>query len=89
VRVDHLEQELAVYKNRKNSGNSHIPPSASLGKPLRNQSLREKSGKKSAGQSGHEGSTLAFSAVPDEIISHIPGYCHYCGDDLSDLLLFQ
>lgn len=84
VRVDHLEQELAIYKNKKNSGNSHIPPSASLGKPLRNQSLREKSEKKAGGQSGHEGSTLAFSAVPDAIISHVPGYCHYCGDDLSD-----
>jgi transposase len=83
ARVDDLEKELSVYKNRKNSGNSHIPPSVDLGKPKRNQSLREKSGKKAGGQQGHEGSTLAFSAAPDEIITYIPQYCHYCGDDLT------
>jgi transposase len=82
-RVDELEKELSVYKNRKNSGNSHIPPSVDLAKPGRNQTLREKSGKKAGGQPGHEGSTLAFRAVPDEIIAHIPHYCHHCGDDLS------
>lgn len=82
-RVSGLEQELAIYKNRKNSGNSHLPPSVDLGKPKRNQSLREQSGKKAGGQPGHEGSTLAFSATPDEIIAHLPHYCHLCGDDLT------
>ena len=85
VRVESLEQELSFYKNRKNSSNSHIPPSVDLGKPKRNQSLREKSGKKAGGQPGHEGSTLEFSALPDEIITHIPHYCHLCGDDLADI----
>ncbi len=85
VRVESLEHELSVYKNRKNSGNSHTPPSTDLGKPKRNQSLREKSGKKAGGQHGHEGSTLAFSATPDEIVVHAPQYCHRCGDDLSDM----
>lgn len=83
VRIESLEQELSVYKNRKNSGNSHIPSSVDLGKPKRNQSLREKSGKKAGGQQGHEGSTLAFSAIPDEVIAHVPQYCHCCGDDLT------
>jgi transposase len=83
VRVENLEQELSFYKNRKNSGNSHIPPSVALGKPKRNQSLREKSGKKAGGQPGHEGSTLAFSDTPDEIVVHAPQYCHHCGDDLT------
>ena len=82
-RVDDLEKELSVYKNRKNSGNSHTPPSVDLGKPKRNQSLREKSDKKAGGQHGHEGSTLAFSATPDEIITYVPQYCHQCGDDLT------
>jgi transposase len=82
-RVDDLEKELSVHKNRKNSGNSHIPPSTDLGKPKRNQSLREKSGKKAGGQQGHEGSTLTFWAMPDEIIIHVPQYCHHCGDDLT------
>ena len=85
LRVDDLEKELSVYKNRKNSGNSHIPPSVDLTKPKRNQSLREKSGKKPGGQRGHEGSTLTFSAAPDEIISYIPQYCHHCGDDLTQV----
>jgi len=82
IRVTDLEQELAFYKNRKNSGNSHIPSSLNLGKPQRNQSLRENSDKKAGGQQGHEGSTLAFSATPDEIITHIPDYCQLCGNDL-------
>lgn len=85
LRVDDLEKELSFYKNRKNSGNSHIPPSVDLGKPKRNQSLREKSDKKAGGQQGHEGSTLAFSATPDEIIIHSPQYCHQCGDDLTQV----
>jgi transposase len=82
IRVTDLEQELAFYKNRKNSGNSHIPPSVNLSKPQRNQSLREKSDKKAGGQQGHEGSTLAFSKAPDEIIVHIPDYCQLCGNGL-------
>jgi len=83
VRVENMEQELSFYKKQKNSSNSHIPPSVDLGKPKRNQSLRENSGKKAGSQQGHEGSTLEFSAMPDEIIAHIPQYCHRCGDDLS------
>ncbi|MGF7079652.1 IS66 family transposase [Mucilaginibacter sp. UYCu711] len=85
LRVDDLENELSVYKNRKNSNNSHTPPSVDLGKPKRNQSLREKSGKKAGGQPGHEGSTLAFWAAADEIIIHVPQYCHRCGDDLTQV----
>lgn len=85
LRVENLEQELSFYKNQKHSGNSHIPPSTSLNKPKRNESLREKSGKRPGGQQGHEGSTLAFSAIPDEIIIHAPQYCHRCGDDLTDI----
>jgi hypothetical protein len=53
-----------------------------LGKPKRNQILREKNDKKSNAQQGLEGSELALLAVPDEIITHIPQYCHHCGDDL-------
>lgn len=86
ARVEHLEQELSFYKNRKNSGNSHLPPSTSLNKPKRNESLRVQSGKKAGGQQGHEGSTLAFSATPDEIVNHIPGHCQHCGDDLEHIV---
>jgi transposase len=85
LHIEGLEQELAVYKNRKNSGNSHIPPSVDLSTPKRNQSLREKSGKKAGGQQGHEGSTLTFSATPDQIITHMPDRCGLCGIDLSPI----
>lgn len=84
-RIDNLEKELAIYKKGKNSGNSHIPPSSDLRKPKRNQSLREVTDKKRGGQQGHEGSSLSFSAFPDQIITHIPHYCRLCGDDLSSV----
>ena len=45
VRIASLEAELAVYKNKKNSGNSHKPPSTDIAAPKRNQSLREQTGK--------------------------------------------
>lgn len=31
--IDSLKLELAVYKNKKNSGNSHIPPSQAQNRP--------------------------------------------------------
>jgi transposase len=86
ARVSDLEQKLAVHEHRKNSGNSHIPPSVNLSKPQRNQSLRERSGKKPGGQQGHEGSTLAFSQVPDQVITHIPDYCQHCGNSLEHIV---
>jgi transposase len=85
VRVENLEQELSFYKNRKNSGNSHIPPSVDPARAGRNQSLREQSDKKAGGQQGHEGSTLKFSATPNRIINHIPDYCKLCGNDLEQI----
>ena len=84
VHIEGLEQELSFYKNRKNSGNSHMPPSVDLIKG--NQSLREKSGKKAGRQQGHEGSTLKLSATPDRIIIHSPDYCQCCGDDLEQIV---
>ena len=57
-RISLLEAELAIYKNKKNSNNSHIPPSKDENRPKKNQSLRKKSGKKPGGQPGHEGKTL-------------------------------
>ena len=83
AKIASLEAELAIYKNKKNSNNSHIPPSQDQNRPKRNQSLREKTGKKPGGQFGHEGTTLEFNTIVDQVIEHIPNYCNNCGNDLS------
>jgi transposase len=82
-KVASLEAELAVYKNRKNSGNSHKPPSTDMVAPKRNQSLREKTDKKSGGQPGHKGHTLQMNDHPDKVVEHKPCTCGNCGSDLS------
>ncbi len=41
-----LKATLAVYKNKKTSNNSHTPPSKDENRPLKNQSLLEKTDKK-------------------------------------------
>ena len=83
AKVASLEAELAIYKNKKNSNNAHIPPSQDPYRPKKNQSLRVKTGKKAGGQLGHEGTTLEFNAPIDELIEHRPHYCNNCGNDLS------
>lgn len=80
-----LKEELARYKTPKNSGNSHKPPSTDINLPKRNQSLREKSGKKPGGQPGHEGHTLKMKEEPDEVVEHKPDICGKCGFDIAHL----
>lgn len=80
-----LNSKLSVLKNKKNSNNSHTPPSKDENRPLRNQSLREKSDKKVGGQPNHEGKTLKCSGVIDEVIEHLPGFCNCCGEDLKNV----
>ena len=79
-----LKIEITGLKNKKNSNNSHIPPSQDQNRPKTNQSLRVSSGKKVGGQPGHEGTTLQCSLKVDEIIKHIPASCSNCGNDLID-----
>jgi hypothetical protein len=72
-RIAELEARL-----RQNPRNSSEPPSSEgLGKPAP-RSLRKKSGRKSGGQDGHQGTTLAQVARPDREIGHEPG-CARCG----------
>lgn len=85
ARVGELETELAIYKNQKNSNNSSIPPSKDENRAKKNQSLREKSGKRSGGQPGHQGNTLSMAPVPGQVIRHIPGVCDGCGKDISSI----
>lgn len=57
----------------KNSGNSSKPPSSDgFKKPVnKNRSLRKKSGKKTDGQNGHNGSYLAVLSEPDHTNNHL------------------
>ena len=65
VCVENLERELSFYKNRKDSSNSHIPPSVDLVK--RNQSLREKSAK----SRGYKTIAETFpNGLPDVLMVH-------------------
>jgi hypothetical protein len=83
-KINYLEQELARITTRKDSNNSSLPPSKDDNRPLRTNSLREKSGRKAGGQPGHEGKTLEMTDTPDEIIEHRACFCPECGKDLSD-----
>jgi transposase len=89
ARIDFLEREnaelrlkLGEMSHKKNSSNSSMAPSKDENRYKKNQSLREKGEKKNGGQQGHKGSTLEFSATPDETISHIPEICSNCKSEL-------
>lgn len=82
---DELRERLADYGNPKNSRNSSVPPSKDGNRPKKNQSLRERSGKKVGGQPGHRGSTLEMTSEPDTVIDHAPDLCAGCGNGLADL----
>ncbi len=79
-RVKQLEGQAA-----KDSHNSSKPPSSNgFKEPVRKtQSLREKSGKKSGGQPGHQGRTLMMVEQPDETIPLTPVECQHCQHNLS------
>jgi len=78
-----LRQQVTSLQERqsKNSHNSSLPPSSDrfVRQP---KSLRQKSEKKAGGQEGHQGTTLQFSANPDEIIEHRVKSCLFCQQDL-------
>ncbi len=86
ARVKFLEAENALLRNKKNSNNSHIPPSQDQNRPKKNQSLREPSNKKVGGQLGHEGTTLECRSIVDEIVKYSPVSCEGCGCNLSNHL---
>ena len=81
--VQVLLEEIERLKHPKNSRNSSVPPSKDENRPLKTKSLRDPSGKKPGGQTGHQGNTLKMTDHPDHIVEHKPTYCNHCGNDLS------
>lgn len=78
ARIVELERRLGL-----NSGNSGKPPSSDgYGKKPSPQNLREKTGKKSGGQEGHEGKTLKQVENPNAVVDHYPSACAGCGGAL-------
>ncbi len=65
----------------KDSHNSHLPPSSDRFVRAA-KSLRKKSEKKSGGQPGHPGSSLHWSATPDEIVEQPVLRCEACQHEL-------
>jgi transposase len=83
ARVAELERQIGL-----NSGNSGKPPSSDGLKkePVRVGSLRERTGKKTGGQSGHPGKTLSRVETPDATVDHFPDVCPDCGAALSEVM---
>lgn len=79
-KVDELSLKVEDLEGRlsKNSSNSSKPPSSDGYNKPSPKSLRKKSGRKSGGQKGHKGSTLAKVSTPDRVINHSSGKCS-CG----------
>ena len=80
-----LREELSKRNTKKNSKNSHMPPSSDITKSNRTTSLRKSSGKKAGGQTGRKGNTLKMVEAPDIIKNHHSNYCLHCGNDLSSI----
>ena len=55
--ITELKARIYELEHPKNSNNSSIPPSKDENRVKRNQSLRERSGKRPGAQPGHEGRT--------------------------------
>lgn len=74
TRIQELERRL-----RLDSTNSGKPPSSDgYRKPPRPTNLREKTGRTSGGQDGHEGKNLRQADNPDKIVDHYPTSCPGC-----------
>lgn len=77
-RIEELERRQA-----KESHNSRKPPSSDGFS--RKAKTRQKSGKPSGGQAGHQGHALQQVATPDQVITHRPGECEACQCELREV----
>lgn len=80
-----LLQRLESKSVKKDSHNSHNPPSQDKGGRRKvSKSLRRKSNRKSGGQSGHGGHTLETVRLADEVNELKSIYCQACGTALPE-----
>lgn len=91
-RLDKLNEEVKTLSGRiseleaqlnKNSGNSGKPPSSDGYKKPQNS--RQKTGRPTGGQRGHEGKTLEKVENPDEVIEYKISETCDCGCGLDDI----
>lgn len=81
----YIDLENRLKKPGKNSGNSSIPPSKDENRKRGKKKIfssREKSGRKTGGQKGHEGITRKWDKNPDSQVELYPQTCSCCGDNL-------
>ncbi len=79
------QEQIKTLQGRvaKDSHNSSLPPSSDrFVRPVK--SLRQKSGKRPGGQSGHQGHHLKLVDQPDEIFIHPVIACSHCQHDLRE-----
>lgn len=86
--IKDLQTEIKLLKNGRKSDTSSTPSSQDYGRSNK-CNLREKTNRKSGGQSGHKGSSLKMSENPDEIQKHIPKYCKQCGEGFNAESIFE
>lgn len=81
-----LTQQIKALQERqaKDSHNSSLPPSSDRF-TRQPKSLRKPSEKKTGGQAGHQGTSLHWSATPDEVIEQPVEECEACHHDLQDV----
>jgi transposase len=89
-RLESLVEELSMQVHEllgrlaKDSSNSSKPPSTD-GYTKKKRSLRQKSGKKPGGQTGHPGCTRSLMEHPNETVVLPPQQCEQCQTSLQGL----
>ena len=75
-------EQMQASQVKKDSHNSHNPPSKDKSTPKKTRSLRKKSSRKSGGQKGHKGHHLHMVENPDTVHRLKSSYCSKCGSTL-------